>query len=480
MAKEKLEIEITAQDKASKTLGGLTKALGTFGKLAGGVAIAGIGAAAAVTTGAMYGLGKGISYALDEAMEAQEINAQLEAVLASTGGAAGLTAEEVNKIAESFSEVTRFEDDAIVAGQTTLLQFTKIGEDIFPRATEAVLDFAQRTGRDLPEAALIVGRALEGEIGRLGLYGITFTDAEKKAIDSMMETGQVAEAQAIIFGRLDEKFGGAARAAGETLPGKLDILRNTLSNTAEDVGDVLIPVITQALTDLSPIIMELANKLAALVSSDQFKQWLSDTATFIVSQLIPAITNFTNWIMTSLVPALQRTYETFNTQILPVLQQFWSFVQENIIPVLRTIGDILGVVLPPLITAFVGGWKLVLDIIAKVKSSVEFFIDAWKRLGDTISKINLPDWLTPGSPTPLELGLRGINDAMSQLNRAALPSFQAQMAGGGIAGGGGMGGGGSVVINYSPGISLGSRAEFESMVVPLIDNAMRSVRRGTI
>jgi hypothetical protein len=33
---------------------------------------------------------------------------------------------------------------------------------------------------------------------------------------------------------------------------------------------------------------------------------------------------------------------------------------------------------------------------------------------EQISSLKLPDWLTPGSPTPLEMGLRGISAAMKE------------------------------------------------------------------
>lgn len=41
-------------------------------------------------------------------------------------------------------------------------------------------------------------------------------------------------------------------------------------------------------------------------------------------------------------------------------------------------------------------------------------------------------------------------------------------------------GGGSIVINYAPMISTGSTAEFESQFVPLVDQAMRRVKRGKV
>lgn len=44
---------------------------------------------------------------------------------------------------------------------------------------------------------------------------------------------------------------------------------------------------------------------------------------------------------------------------------------------------------------------------------------------DIIGKLVLPPWLTPGSPTPFELGLRGITDAMTDLNTFGAPQLRA-------------------------------------------------------
>jgi hypothetical protein len=46
-----------------------------------------------------------------------------------------------------------------------------------------------------------------------------------------------------------------------------------------------------------------------------------------------------------------------------------------------------------------------------------------------IQNIQLPDWLKPGSPTPLELGLWGINRALKAVARSGLPELEVAIAG---------------------------------------------------
>jgi len=56
---------------------------------------------------------------------------------------------------------------------------------------------------------------------------------------------------------------------------------------------------------------------------------------------------------------------------------------------------------------------------------IEWFRGAWESL----TNIRLPDWLTPGSPTPFELGIRGITDAMTDLATLGVPTLETAFGG---------------------------------------------------
>lgn len=70
--------------------------------------------------------------------------------------------------------------------------------------------------------------------------------------------------------------------------------------------------------------------------------------------------------------------------------------------------------------AAVAGPSTAFDAVKKVR-------DWLGRLADAIRGIKLPDWLTPGSPTPFEIGLRGIADALSVITRAQLPRLESRL-----------------------------------------------------
>lgn len=304
MATNKLEILITAKDEASKEIKGVSTLLGGLGKLAG----IGLAAAAAAGTAALVGLGAGLKFSMEEAIEAEEVMAQLEAVLKSTGGVAGITAEMADNLATSLSQVTRFDDEAILSGESLLLTFTNIGSDIFPQATEAMLNMSQALGQDLKSSAVQLGKALQDPIlgvTALRRVGVNFNEEQVEMIKTMVEAGDVMGAQTYILKELETEFGNSAKAAGGTFAGQMDIFRNSLSNVAEGIGMVLLPALSELMTEFAPMIQELANSLAEFVKSEQFKQWLTDTVAWIKNELIPWVKQAAVWFRDDFIPAVK-------------------------------------------------------------------------------------------------------------------------------------------------------------------------------
>lgn len=232
--------------------------MSTAGKvMRGGLLVGAAGATA---------LAAGLGVAISEAMEAQVNVAKLEAVIKATGGAAGVTSQRVQEMATRLSRVTRFSDDAIIQGQTMLLTFKEIGEDTFPRATEAMLDVAEMMGTDATSAAVMLGKALNDPIqgvAALRRVGIQMTEAQEDQIKAFMEMNDVASAQAIILGEIEGQFGGIARAAGDTLAGKITIAKNAIMDFAEGIGMKMLPGIEAAVGWLSDSLPRAFDTIAA-------------------------------------------------------------------------------------------------------------------------------------------------------------------------------------------------------------------------
>lgn len=222
---------------------------GAFGKLAAGI-----------TAGAIF------NKIIDESTEAQFAMAQLEAVVESTGGAAGKTVGELDALSSALQQETLFSDEAVQSAEAMLLTFDRISGPTFDRATRNVLDFAQATGQDATSAARVLGRALNDPIQgltALSRAGVQFSEAEEKVIKQLVETGHQAEAQDLILDQLERRFGGSAAAARDTLGGALQGLKNDFGElfevSRESSGGIIDAI--NAMGDAIPFVRDAFNVL---------------------------------------------------------------------------------------------------------------------------------------------------------------------------------------------------------------------------
>lgn len=189
---------------AGGTLHGAVGALARAGPV-GLVAAAGIGA----LTVALYG-------AYEEAVRAEKEQANLERALRSSGGAASLTAKDLQDHATALSAATlATRDDALSAG-TALARFHAVLGDGFGRALDLTQDMTAALGGDLRSNAERLGQALDDPakaLDLLGQAGVRFSDTEKTLIRDLADGGRAFAAQAAILDALARDLGGAG--AGE-------------------------------------------------------------------------------------------------------------------------------------------------------------------------------------------------------------------------------------------------------------------------
>lgn len=181
------------------------------------------------------------------AIQHQQAMAQTAAVLKSTHDASGETAQSISDLAEQLANVTPFTEDTTEAAENMLLTFTNIGKNVFPQATKTVLDMSQALGQDTKSSAIQLGKALNDPITgitALQRVGVTFTDSQKKLIQSLVDSGNVAGAQKVILQELQREFGGSAEAAGKTFGGQLQILQNHLEDLKIKIGTAVMPVLS--------------------------------------------------------------------------------------------------------------------------------------------------------------------------------------------------------------------------------------------
>lgn len=194
----------------------------------------------------------------------EESTAKINAALASTKGIAGESREELEKIAKANSGKTLFGRAAIMDAESMLLTFTQIRGEIYSQTIPAIEDFATRFKMDLPEAANMLGKALNDPLKgmtRLQRQGVVFNDQQKENIKKFMETGQIAKAQKIILQELSTEFGGLAQAMTKTDEGKVAMAKKQWGEIKLTVGELvsklevaLIPVLSGVIKVLKGVI----------------------------------------------------------------------------------------------------------------------------------------------------------------------------------------------------------------------------------
>jgi len=207
---------------------------------------------------------KGFKDCVAAAAESELVVSKLNSVLKATAGVSGVTSASAQKLASALENVTAFDDEAIMSGETLLLTFRNIGEKVFPQATEAALDLATIIGTDVTSAARMVGKALDNPSE--GLMAIErnvgkLSPALKNQIAQFMALGDVASAQKIVMEALAVKMGGAARAAAETYSGRLAQLNNAFGNLKETIGNLFIGSGGEALAGMTKIVKDITDGL---------------------------------------------------------------------------------------------------------------------------------------------------------------------------------------------------------------------------
>jgi len=245
-----------------------TFALRTFDQAAsnGIKNLAKMGAAAGIAAGAI-----GFKLA-SAAYESQKVMAQTNAIIKSTGGAAGVTATQVSKLSETLSMQIGVDDELIQKSANLLLTFKQVqnqvgvNNNIFDQAVILAQDLGNVFG-SADAAAMQLGKALsdpEKGITALRRAGINFTDAQKEQIKTLVQSGDVLGAQKLILAEVESQVGGTAAATATGF----DIMRVAVGNVAERFGELLLPAIERFANFVTSKVVPYMNNLAAVIGQD--------------------------------------------------------------------------------------------------------------------------------------------------------------------------------------------------------------------
>lgn len=347
---------------------------------------------------------------------------------------------------------------------------------LFEQTNSMQGDFVN-TSDDLANSSRIAKAALLNEAAALGQELLPFALQAVTCIRELIDK----------FKNLDPEMkknvlvvGGLVAAIGPLLI----VLGTVISAVGAIVGVVGGPLLAIILAAAAVVaLLSLAWKNDWMGMQTTLKKLWTDT-------LEPIFIEIKTWLQENIPAAIETLKHFWVTVLKPAIEVVWAFINDHLLPLFRTLGEFLGTVFALTLTVLAGIWQNVLQpalenieefISTKLQPIFETLADFWEntlkpaleninfldtlaehfsRIGEAIQvvigfiktlteklkKIDLPDWMTPGSPTPWEIGLIGVSDAMRdvanmQINLGAglqgIPTPASAIAG---AGGGGVGG----------------------------------------
>lgn len=456
MGKSKLDIIVTATDNASGPLRGIGDEVSSIQKQLATQAFQNVQFAAGNVlrqTGAMAG-----EY-IKAAGDAQLVSAQLDAQLKAMGDSAAMTRDEMTSLGDEMSKVTMFDDEAVISAESVLLRFTSIGHDVFPEATRAAADLAQTMGTDMTSAAGMLGRALEDPIqgmSALRRAKIVFTSAEEASIKAMAKAGNVAGAQALMLKALEGRIGGAAEAAGNTFPGQVKIMENSIENFKETVGGWFIEffmalpepirkvglafgIVGPQVAGMGGALVQFGLALLQLKAAGGITTLLS-----IASGATAATAPLTGLAAAEGAAATGAIALTLPLALLAL-----------------AIGALVAVVVinfDTLKTEFIQVATVIGAVVDRISFEIDRLMEKLGPVGSALVKGTAKGLYSAVNPA------YGMYQGMSSVASAVGPSAA------------------PITVNavYSPGMSLGNKAEFQAEFIPLVISAMRQVNRGSL
>ena len=412
--------------------GDATKLNKTFGQVgAGSQAMAGkvkrssAGFAALGAAAATAGLALGrmlLQFGTDsvkEFAEAQKAQNKLQDAFARFPALADTNIDRLRKLNEQLATKTRFDDDAFASGQAVLASFKLTGRQL-ETLTPLVADYAAKTGKDLPSAAGLLGKAFLGNTRALKELGINYKS-----------TGDRAKDIANITALVREKVGGFAEKEGKTAAGQAAILGNQFGELKETLGERLLPVLMKlAEIGLKTIDWMSKNKdimvpLISVIAAVVVAQWAWNVA--MTANPIGLIIVGIALLIAGIVYLATKT---------KFFQSLWKFAWNNVKYVALGVWDWIKSLPEKFSNVF---QRVAKFITAPFRAAFNFIADAWNNTigrlswtvpgwvpfigGNTVSVPHLPKFhrggIVPGAPGAEVLGVLQAGERVTPAGQSA-------------------------------------------------------------
>ncbi len=332
---------------------------------------------------ALAGLKNYASETITAAKAQLEVQTKLSSVLENVKSiqirgpnAAAEAAKELQNVADALEKTGVIGSDITMAGMQQLATYQLSEKEISVLSSGMTDLLAQQKGLNASQGDAVsignlIGKAMMGNVGALSKVGITFSEAQAKAI----KTGDATLRAATIAEVLKDNVGGVNKALGETDQGQLLQAQNTFDEIKEEIGYFLLPLLNQLVKGVLPY---------AKVGLEKLKGVLGKLSPIIgkiltngferFSSILPIIMD----VITDILPILTQSISPMGAlkQLLPVIISAIQMLLPVIKSLLPTIINLIQRILPVLLTIFQNFIPLIANIVKEIAPLVVTLMDA--------------------------------------------------------------------------------------------------------
>jgi hypothetical protein len=285
--------------------------------------------------------------------------------------------------------------------------------------------------------------------------GLSIWDA---TVEAVLNWTQVGEDNFLMILNVVQAIEAFVAKVKEAIQPVVDAITNfvTMKDVLIALGIVIGVTLISAVVSLIAAMLPIIATIAAIVAAVAFvrKVWEEDFLG-IKSALIdfwenkgkPIFETVKAWLEVNIPKAIEILTDWWKNTLLPAIRDVWEFIQNDLMPLFAALWELISVAGKLALQAISGFWENVLkpalqdlwaflqerlipvwesfqfmmskvsDSVGGVSGAIQGVIGWIGDLIDKLSNIKLPDWLVPGSPTPFEIGLRGISAALQDVNR---------------------------------------------------------------
>lgn len=372
---KKLEILLTAKDRASKSLNGVSASIQKLARTAGKAAIA-VGAVigAAVAKFALFdGFGRALKIEDAQAKlkglghDLQAIETIMDSALDSVRGtafgldaAATIAASAVAAGIEPGKELTKYlsitADAATIAGTS----LSEMGS-IFNKVQTGQVAYTEEI-RQLADRGIPIYQWLQKELG-----------VTQKALRKMVAAGEVDSET--YFKVINENIGGAALESGKTTRGAWANMRAAMARVGASIADEILPKMRESMAETTKWFDENSEQITTAIMG----------ALESIQRFAASMAELGRQVFDYLKPKFEALINTIRDDLMPVIERLWKDVIEPLLPVLGTL--------------LVGAIGLVTDVLniqiivySKLNSVILAFLGVVVTVGRKIVSVAMSIW----------------------------------------------------------------------------------------